>query len=303
MSISSSRPSIRLAALHLRSIARAFSTSTPIQSNIVPPESPSYIRLPDPPQSCETRRPRVRGHLPVPREIFPRLEGDRKIQPEYIQRTAPEPLSQRKPINKAQRWKFEMAANRRGNLKEGLHALWNRRSKNDKIRQARVTRKFEEHRKAAAAPEREDDRLTRTTVLEALLDTKVYPDPDRFSRADRSRTRVLAQERAKREARRDALMELYISASNFIVQESELETEINRIFRDDYFKVVAGQRKLLGATQNVWGVYGSPPSVSSMLHSTVTSSSKLTDLNEFEYDLSVNRHKRIAEDLTGGKMP
>lgn len=271
-------------------------------SNYIPPESPFYIRLPSPPQSDETRPPRVRGHLPVPREIFPRLEGDRKVRPDYIQRTAPKPTKRREPSTEAQRWKAEMAGNRRANLEGGLQALWARRARSDKIRNTRVSRKFEENNKAAAAPEREDDRLTRSTVLDAILDTKVYPDPERFSRAERSRVNVMARESARREARRDALMELYISASNFIVQESELKAEIDRIFADDYFKKQSQTTNSYGATENTWGVYGKPPSVASMLETTAGTSTKLMDYYESEYDRSVKRHKKIAEDLTGGKM-
>ncbi|KAF4507590.1 hypothetical protein G6O67_004073 [Ophiocordyceps sinensis] len=195
-----------------------------------------------------------------------------------------------------------MAEIRRNNLKEGLQALWKRRNKSDKMRNHRVSSKFEEHRRAAEAPEREDERLTRTTVLDAILDTKVYPDPDRFSRADRSRTKVLARESAKREARRDALMELYISASNFIVQESELKSEIDRIFHDDYFSMQSRANNRYGTTGNIWGIYGKPPSVANMLEATSSSSTKLMAYYETEYDRSVNRHKKIAENLTGGKM-
>lgn len=135
-----------------------------------------------------------------------------------------------------------------------------------------------------------------------MLDTKVYPDPERFSRADRSRTKVLARESVKREARRDALMGLYISASNFIVQESELKSEIDRIFKDDYFSMQSRAYNRHGTTGNIWGIHGKPPSVANMLEATSSSSTRLISHHETEYDRSVNRHKKIAENLTGGKM-
>lgn len=302
MSLNPSAPCVRPALRQLLRASRTFSTSQSLGSNNVPPESPSYIRLPTPPQSDETKPARVRGHLPVPREIFPRLEGDRKVRPDYIQRTAQKPAKHREPANEAQRWKAEMADNRRTNLEDSLQALWARRSKSDKVRNARVSRKFEEHNQAAAAPEREDDRLTRSTVLDSVLDTKVYPDPDRFSRADRSRTKVMARESAKREARRDAIMELYISASNFIVQESELKAEIDKVFTEDYFRKQSQAVNRYGATENTWGIYGKPPSIANMLETSTGTSTKLMDYYESEYDRSVKRQKRIAEDLTGGKM-
>jgi len=224
------------------------------------------------------------------------------VQPDYIQRTAPKPSKQRAPSNDAQRWKAAMAENRRQNLEGSLQALWERRSASDKLRNTRVSRKFNEHNKAAAAPEREDDVLTRSTVLDAMLDTEVYPDPQRFSRADRSRTKVLARDAAKREARRDALMELYISASNFIVQESELRAEIDRLFTEDYFRKQSQAVNRYGATENTWGIYGKPPSIANMLETSTGTSTKLMDYYESEYDRSVKRQKKIAEDLTGGKM-
>ncbi|XP_044715450.1 uncharacterized protein HRG_11029 [Hirsutella rhossiliensis] len=282
-SLPSTGPCIRPALIHLFGASRAFSTTQPIRSNSIPPESPSYIRLSSPPQSEEKRLPR-------------------KIRPEYIQRTAPEPTNHLEPSNEAQKWKYELAETRRNNLKSGLRALWKRRTKSDNVRHHRVTSKFEEHRRAAEAPEREDERLTRTTVLDAMLDTKVYPDPERFSRADRSRTKVLARESAKREARRDALMELYISASGFIVQENELKAEIDRIFHEDYFSMQSRANNRYGTTGNIWGIYGKPPSIANMLEATSGSSTKLMAYYETEYDRSVNRHKKIAEDLTGGKM-
>ncbi|KAK4064073.1 uncharacterized protein Triagg1_9229 [Trichoderma aggressivum f. europaeum] len=304
MSLHSASNCLRPAVRQLSSASRSFSTTPAILSNAVPPQSPSYIRLPSPPQSQtdEAKPPRVRGSLPVPRQVFPRSEGDRKIQPEYIQKTAPRSASEREPSNESQRWKREMAETRRTNLEQGLKALYTRREKSDAARNARVSRKFKEHNEAAAAPEREDDRLTRSTVLDAILDTQVYPDPERFARAQRSKFKVQAKEKAKYEARRDALMELYINASNFIVQESELKAEIDEIFSEDYFRKQSQFFQRYGTTENSWGIYGKPPSIANMLETTTGKSTKLMDYYESEYDRSVKRQKRIAEEFTGGKM-
>lgn len=195
-----------------------------------------------------------------------------------------------------------MAETRRTNLEQGLKALYTRREKSDAIRNARVSRKFKENNEAAAAPEREDDRLTRSTVLDAILDTKTYPDPERFARAQRSQVKVQKKEKAKYEARRDALMELYINASNFIVQESELKAEIDEIFSEDYFRKQSQYFQRYGTTENAWGIYGKPPSIANMLETTTGNSTKLMDYYESEYDRSVKRQKRIAEEFTGGKM-
>lgn len=279
-------------------LIRSFSTSRTKLQN-VPPDSPLYIRLPLPPQTNEGKRERVRGFLPVPREIFPRKEGERKLDAEYLSKTAPKPRSPK--AGSAQRqWKAELASSRRQGLEEGLNELWKRHTRDTTARNARSRAKFQENHRFAVAPEREDDRATRGTTLESLLDTKVYPDPGRFSRADRSRDKVLAAQNAKREARRDALMELYISASNFITNESELREEINNVFTEDYFKSKSQQAQRWGAA-NAWGIYGHPPSVASMLEATTRASTKLVD-DETDHYRSAKRQKRIAEEFTGGKM-
>lgn len=280
---------------------RHFATSVCRPANRVPPESPRYIRLPQPPQNEEVKRERVRGFLPVPRNIFPKHDGDRKIQPAFHQRTAPGPVQHQKALSKEQRWKGKLARSRRENLISGIKTLWRRKEKADRERDTRAATTLKRHRHAAAAAERLDDRMTRGTVLESLLDTKVYLDPARFDRAAQSRGTVLAAENAKREARRDALMELYISASQFITSESELKSEIENVFSTDYFRK-QGQATARYGAGNAWGSYGKPPSVYGMLESAKGSSSKLVDVLESEYDRSVKRQKRIAEEFTGGKM-
>ncbi|KAI5457961.1 hypothetical protein BGZ63DRAFT_53898 [Mariannaea sp. PMI_226] len=282
-------------------VSRTFSTMPALLSH-VPPESPSYIRLPTPPQSEEKKLPRVRGHLPVPREIFPREEGNRKVQPKYIQQTAPVSRKQQDPQNETQRWKQMMAHKRRDNLQVSLNALWKRRNRRDEVRNARVSKKFAEHNAAAAAPEREDDRLTRSTVLDAIMDTTVYPDPERFEQAEKSKLRVEANEKAKREARRDSLMELYINASNFITNEAELKAEIDTIFAEDFFKKQGQAVGRYGSAENTWDIWGKPPTIGNMLETTTGTSTKVVDFYESEYDRSVKRQKRIAEEFTGGKM-
>lgn len=278
---------------------RSLST-TSVRLNDVPPDSPLYVRLPLPPQLEAKKHERVRGFLPVPRNIFPRKDGERKLDSGYLEKTAPKPRTPR--TGSAQRqWKAEVADSRRQGLKEGLEELWERHSRDETARSERSRKKFLKNHELRVAPEREDDRLTRSTTLKSLLDTKVHADPKRFSRADRSRDKVLAAQNAKREARRDALMELYISASNFITNEQELRKEINDVFSEDYFKVQSQAAGRWGA-ENAWGTYGPPPSVNAMLETTTGSSTRLVDVHESEYDRSVKRQKRIAEEFTGGKM-
>ncbi|RGP77425.1 hypothetical protein FLONG3_4475 [Fusarium longipes] len=301
MSFSLTTSGSRAAARHLFTASRAFSTSAATLEQ-VPPESPSYIRLPTPPQSDEKKLARVRGHLPVPREIFPRVEGQRKIQADYIQQTVPKPARRQKPQNDSQAWKQKMANSRRHNLHNGLHELWARRNRRDAVQNDRVSRKFEEHHQAVQAPERADDVLTRSTVLESILDTSTRADPGRFERAEKRRVKNERIVSVKREARRDALMELYINASNFIVSESDLKAEIDTIFAEDFFHKQGFDVGRYGSAENTWDVWGKPTSINDMLETTTGVSTKIMDFYETEYDRSVKRQKRIAEEFTGGKM-
>ncbi|KAG6015996.1 hypothetical protein E4U43_004395 [Claviceps pusilla] len=302
MPLTTPAPFTRLPVRQALYLLRSFSYSHCLGSSSAPPESPSYVRLPTPPQSDEAKPTRVRGHLPVPRDVFPRLEGDVKIRSYYIERTAARPTRRRDGNSSVQRWKAALAESRRTNLKDGLDALWTRRLQIDNDRNDRVSRKFQQHNKAGAEPEREDDRLTRPTILHSITDTRVYPDPNRFSRANESRTKVLVSDNAKREARRDAIMELYISASNFIVHENELRVEIDKLFTEDYFRQQSQETHRQGSTENTWGIYGRPPSIGNMMETSTGASTKVMDLDESEFDRSAKRQKRIAEDLTGGKM-
>ncbi|EJP69652.1 uncharacterized protein BBA_01617 [Beauveria bassiana ARSEF 2860] len=254
-----------------RTAAAALSTTSASRSQQIPPESPSYIRLPQVPQSTETKPERVRGTLPVPRAIFDRADGDRKARPEYVERTAPrrrDDENNRRPLNSdTQKWKKQLADSRRENL-------------------------------AQAAGRRHDAR----TVLESIYDTAVRPDPERFAKAERSRARVQALEGARRDARRDALMELYINATTFIVTEAELQAEIDTIFHEDYFRKLSIKGLRAGATENVWGVHGAPPGLASMFETVSRTSTNVANASESEFDHSVKRTKKISEELTGGKM-
>ncbi|KAH8169151.1 hypothetical protein LIA77_11277 [Sarocladium implicatum] len=293
----------------LTSSSRSFTTTSINAQDAVPPQSPSYIRLPSPPQSSEPQKQRVRGHLPVPREIFPRREGDRKIQPDYIQKTAPLPkdaneaVDSSKPVNKVREWKRRMASQRRENLEESLQTLWTRSEERHRKQATRTSANFLKNKRAMNAPEREDDRITRSTVLDSLMDTSVKPDPDRFARAERGIQNVAQMQAKKRDERRDALMDLYMKASDFIVHEKDLKAEIERVFAEDVFRKKATSRNSIGAADNVWDVDGSPTTIGDMVLDAMGTSKRPLEASTTEFERSAMRTKRIAEEFTGGRSP
>ncbi|PHH82409.1 hypothetical protein CDD82_6097 [Ophiocordyceps australis] len=297
MPLPSARLYARPAVYCLINPSRAFSNTASCYTLNIPPESPSYIRLPTPPQSDETKPARIRGSLPVPRNIFPRSDKNRKVQPEYIQRTAPKPTNQPDELTPTQKWKAQLADARRTNLEKGLQSLWRRRLRSDKNRRIRQAHKSEGRRRALEEPEREDDRVTRGTVLEALLDGRVYPDPKRFILAKRSRQRVWNIAKSKRDARREALTQLYINACNFIVDEDDLKVQLNHIFSENYFA------NSPSGIDNIWGLHGPPPSIENMTAASNGKSTPNTDaIKDPEYERMAQRHKMLAETLTGAKF-
>lgn len=235
----------------------------------------------------------------MPREVFPRKNGKRKVSTAYIQQTAARPTA-RQPRSKEQQEKALFAESRRKNLNQGLKELWTRHTQEKKLLALRSTRNHERNHAMATAPERTDDVYTRGTTLNALLDTKVYQDDKRFPRADRRRDKNITLMSAKKEARRDALMDLYVTATNFITNESELRAKVDELFSEGYMKNLRESRNGTYEVDNAWGALGPPPSLNAMLGAnTRISHSQASDRASA---LTTWRQKRISEAFTGGKM-
>ena len=298
------------ATRHVSSATRAFSATNPNSKktpsrnssqsyeNVVPPESPRYIRFHQPVQSEEVKQPRVRGHLPQPREIFTKEEGQRKLTEAFLADTVPKGKN-RTPVNAVQAEKKHMADYRRRNLESGIKALWKRKTITDAKRTQETERKRQTNIRARDARGRKADLFSGGSFHSSILDTSVKPDPDRFAEADRSRTRVAQKEISKRESRSHALMELYMNARNFIVTEAELREEVEKVFSQDYFQQQSKLTGRQGAPENIWGVHGNPPSVSQMLQ---RNSNDLLSASNPAHERAALRQKKIAEEFTGGKM-
>ncbi|KAK3900457.1 hypothetical protein C8A05DRAFT_17230 [Staphylotrichum tortipilum] len=281
---------------------RAFTTTPPAAEGFtVPPESPRFIALPDPPQASEPKLPPIKGHLPVPRDIFPRREGRRKVRPSYV--AAATKMSQAELAGEAPRSEQEarrrvMAAARRKAFSVGIQGLYHRKTFREARLKARSDAVNRAHREAATAPEGLDDVLTRSTVrLAEKGSTRVILDPHRFERALASRERHAQEDAAKAEARRDALTQLYVAAEHFIVDEAELEARINQIFVEGYHG--AG---ILRRSQSIWDQHGSPVSVHSLQQQMAASDSSVSSHARAPTMKTTERQKTVAEELTGGKL-
>lgn len=102
------------------------------------------------------------------------------------------------------------------------------------------------------------------------------------------KARFEAKEAAKQAERRNALHSLYMNARSFIVTEEELNKKVDEVFDDPWYQ--------LNPEHSVWDKEGFPNSMQSMLLDTVKARSEAVN------ELTKRRAKRLAEELTGGKM-
>lgn len=272
---------------------RGFSTSSSLR---VGPESPNYIDVPRTLQPDLPQKPQVRGTLPVPREIFPARRPDKPTWA-YISSATPEPTKE-KTIKKnnlhvdAIEWKRRMAHSRRNNLREGLQELYKRKQATDDFIGRRSAEKQARRERILKQPQREDERLTSSSIIQAMKPTgkSTLPDPDREERLARSQLHVKAKAIGKSAERIDSLHTLYMNARSFITTEAQLAAEIDKVFPE-------GQNPAWGADdgfgENVWKL-GVPPTV----QSTVEGESKEAQ----RFEAVQTRLKKLAEEITGGKM-
>ncbi|KAI0203446.1 hypothetical protein F4808DRAFT_416627 [Astrocystis sublimbata] len=290
-------------------LARLFSSTptAPAQQRI-PPESPLFINVPNPPQdqSIEAKRElkRVRGFVPVPRRVFAHRDSHEKPTEQWLSRAAPLPTSaksQAEPGSHIEAWRRKMAVSRRENMRSGVQNLWARKRLLDSKRLAARTAKLAANKAAANAPERDDERLTRGSINAGTLQTTVLPDPERFTSALASAQRTAAIMATKSEARRDAIQTLYMNARSFIVNEAELEATVNREFADNHFES-KGNSSAGYAIQNIWDLEEAPMSVENMMKELQNNHDNLIQDMTTDATRTTRRQKQVAEELTGGKM-
>ncbi|KAI5201347.1 hypothetical protein E4T39_05221 [Aureobasidium subglaciale] len=279
--------------------ARSFSLST--RQLALGPESPRYMDIPQPPQQTLPDKTRLKGILPVPRDVF---AGQNPKDPLNLHQATKEPAQKLSHNDPRSIWKERMAASRRKNLNEGLQALQSRRLKSDHHRATRAAIRQQEREARLHQPEREDDRLTAPSVdnnLLALLKKGPLPDPNRDARLADMRQREATKQAARQEDRRDALHSLYVNARDFIVTDAQLATAI-----DKAFGTVTQPRAFGSNSASIWDV-GPPSSTVDMLNSATAKGVRGGALSQSSVNrdqvLTAARVRRIAAELTGGQLP
>lgn len=195
-----------------------------------------------------------------------------------------------------------MAALRRKNLREGIKELHTRKRTTDRFLTDRSVQRQRERQRLIDAPERDDERLTSTSVTQAVRDA-LGPGSYAGRRSTEEirkamRKRVQRKEKARSADRQDALHTLYMHARSFITTEAQLDAAVEEAFG-------TAEQPAMFVTGNVAGpsiwTLGEPDTVQKMLGksgSTGTSGSAGSE----QQNLTYKRIKRIAEELTGGKI-
>ncbi|KAL4922546.1 hypothetical protein BDW62DRAFT_172798 [Aspergillus aurantiobrunneus] len=273
---------------------RGFSSSSSLR---VGPESPNFIEVPRAIQPDLPPKPRVKGTLPVPREIFPRRRAD-KPNPEYIASASPLPTSQEpirpdEPHAEYRDWKRNMADMRRQNLKEGLLELHGRKQRTDSTMEERSRHRQKLRERVLRQPERDDERLTRPSVPQDMLPkrTPVLPDPGREERLAESRLQLEKRELEKELERKDSLHSLYMNARNFITTEAQLAAEIEKVFPEGENEAWRSDYKY---GDNIWNL-GFPRGAATRPH-------EIQKRESERWDVIQGRVKKLGEQITGGKI-
>ncbi|KAK0624618.1 hypothetical protein B0T17DRAFT_590492 [Bombardia bombarda] len=272
-----------------------------------PPASPKFIKVPEPPQSSDVKLTPIKGHLPVPRQIFTKREGNKKVKPGYLERILPLSDAEKAgqpPVSENEARHRRLAESRRQSLAAGLQGLWLRKKQQDHELVVRSTARFEANLAAATAPEGLDDVLTRPTVsAHTATTTTVRLRPGRIQRAQNKREKHAALLQRKAEERQDALGQLYVKANQFIVDEAALEQEVDKIFTErSHNQGTVDEASPGSGGKSIWDSQGVPAAVLGAKTEMTGRSATIYNQKKSEDLASTPRQMSVAEELTGGRL-
>jgi hypothetical protein len=285
---------------------RAFTTATARLA--IPPEAPNFVDVPQSYQPDLVVPRRQKGILPVPRELFPPRQPDKPSQ-KYIASATRDKLAKNvvpeSKMSDLDKYRSRMAETRKKHLREGLLELYNRKETMTRQVAIRSEQKGKERDRLINQAERIDERLTSATVPQAMKPGKGLQilRAETGGRRRSRRKRVVEGRERKEEERRDALHTLYINARNFITTEEQLDAEIAKAFPEGGNPEFATDTKL---GDNIWNL-GSPATIAELLDANVSRVRKdftkagLTEADH-KFNIDQERMKRIAEELSGGKI-
>ncbi|KAF2000294.1 hypothetical protein P154DRAFT_522760 [Amniculicola lignicola CBS 123094] len=275
------------------------STPTPLALG---PESPNYIEVPKPAQPSFPPNPRVKGILPIPRNVFKTRSHLPKESDEFIRASTPDAQHVKDPPEHSrdaeyQLYKRRLAESRKQALRQGVAELHERRTTMEQQNISRVQKLQAERHALMMAPPRDADVLTATSVSKGVRDF-LGDNLTSTSRSSISEGRRTAfQRRMHRQAavRQARVHDLYVNARQFIVDETQLDEAIEKAFGTEEAPVGWDQKGLMyvGAPgKSPWA--GPAPEGAGDMMQRIKGAEGV--------NLAKERVKRLAEELTGGKM-
>ncbi|KAF2110256.1 hypothetical protein BDV96DRAFT_583740 [Lophiotrema nucula] len=293
----SRQPALQLnASLHARSF-----TSTP-PSQALGPESPNYIDVPKTVQPTYDPKPRVKGVLPIPRNVFKTRSPIPKESPEFIDASTQDKQNVKPPPAHARDVEFtlykrRLAETRKTALREGVRELHERKTQTEEQHAAYMDRHWAEMNRARFAPPKDFDIMTTNSVQKGIRDflEDQLPSTSRSKITEGRRMnyrRRMEKHAAMRQAR---LHDLYINAREFIVDEEQLDEAIEKAFGTEQSPVRWNSKGEMGVGYDGKSPWEGPipEGAGDMLQKLRTGEG---------VGLARERIKRVAEELTGGKM-
>ena len=291
------------AEIKLHSSLRAFTTTA--MRPAIPPEAPNFVDVPRSYQPDLVTPRRQKGILPVPRELFPPRQPDKPSE-DYLARATRDKLTKNvvpeSEMSDLDKYRSRTAENRKRHLRDGLLELHHRKETMARQVAARSAQKQKERHRLISQAERVDERLTNTSVPQAMKPRKGVKIPRARTAAGNNR-KAAQRRREKADERRDALHTLYMNARSFITTEQQLDAEIENAFPEGNHIEFATDTK---RGDNIWNL-GAPATIAELLDAKVARVRKdftKAGLTEADHKFKVDqeRMKRIAEELSGGKM-
>ncbi|KAF1936527.1 hypothetical protein EJ02DRAFT_82549 [Clathrospora elynae] len=281
--------------------ARTFSSTPP--SRALGPQSPNYIDVPQPLQPSFPARAEVKGHLPVPRDVFKTRSPHPKESDVFLARStrAPKAVKVPGPYSRDadyRLYKQRLADRRREALNEGVKQLHTRKVTSEANYLARIQAIGAHRREVAMAPRREVDVLTETSVAKGIRD---FLADGLLPRADITTPRRTAYQRRVarvQQVRASRLHDLYTNARHFIVDEQQLDEAIEKAFGTEISPMGWDVKGNMGPRSE--GKEGLSPWHGPMPEGVGDMLQKLKGGEGV--GLAKERVRKVAEELTGGKM-
>lgn len=310
---------------------------------MVPPESPQYVDIPDSYQSFQPYVPRAKGTLPVPREVFRAKRQDQSLS-SYIEDVTSDPAPHNvKPADQLSdigRYRRRAAEVRKEQLREGLKELHTRKMTGITAMGINSSRKQQQRAVLLAQAEREDARLTQSSIPKHLrpehqhsIEALQAEVAAARAQHERKLANVEKHAKAKQAERMDDLHTLYMNARHFITDQASMDRLIaqqfdsNRDSPDPAKRMIpthADFRTDVSSGTSMWN-FGPPDGIKNMIAdatnrprdgdaaraltgrggalSAVLGSRRQNDLGaDARFRKEQERMKRLAEKLSGGKI-